>query len=350
MIWKQSDKRHWWRKCSCVSGDLSQWTCAELEFPECVKEYADSDERARDRLNRGYIACKKCGKPLPFYSGPGTGMWIPEKPSIVDFEGYRWSHLTSHFHDPLDILKEFNDPPYGNIGDVYRLRLGLPYSSAEDKLKKNVVLQACGDDLAADKHKGPCCAGADVGLTKHVTIGFKRGKEKYTVIRSAAIKSFDEMYDLFMRYGVKKAVVDIRPYEDEARAFQKKCKKAHIDVWLCQYTENPLQESDFNDDTGVVKAYRTGILDRSHRYLSNGSIILPRRSPKVAEWAEQCCNMEKYADKDRNGAKVMRYRACGDRKQGDHYRHTVNYFLLAGQRSATYKKGGMARQTRCINN
>jgi hypothetical protein len=350
LIWKKSDQRHWYRKCDCVRGDLSAWTCAELEFPDCVKEYDDSIDRARERKHRGYVACKNCGKPLPFYNGSGTGMWVPSKPHIVDFEGYRWSHLTSVFHDPLDILNEFEDPPYGNIGDVYRLRLGLPYSSAEDKLKIDVVLRCCGDRLALTKHSGPCCAGVDVGKIKHLTIGYKTDKEKFTVIRFAALKSFDDIYEMFLRYGVKKAVVDIRPYEDEARAFQKKCKKANIEVFLCEYGDNPTQEGEFNDNTGIVKTYRTGILDRSHRYLSNGAITLPSiQSPKIRWFAEQCCNMEKYKDTNRYGQEIFRYRPCGDRTVGDHFRHTLNYFILAAGRAPTMRAKGFQRQTKCIS-
>jgi hypothetical protein len=155
---------------------------------------------------------------------------------------------------------------------------------------------------------------------------------------------------MFLRYGVKKAVVDIRPYEDEARAFQKKCQKANIEVFLCEYGDNPTQEGEFNDNTGIVKTYRTGILDRSHRYLSNGAITLPSiQSPKIRWFAEQCCNMEKYKDTNRYGQEIFRYRACGDRTVGDHFRHTLNYFILAAGRAPTMRAKGFQRQTKCIS-
>jgi hypothetical protein len=351
LVWKQSDMRHWFRKCSCTGGDLSAWTCAELEFPNCVREFEDADEREREGKHRGYICCKKCGKELPFWAGPKTGMWIPQKPSITDFDGYRWSHLTSVYHDPIQILREFENPPYGNLGDVYRLRLGLPYSAAEDKLRPNVVLANCGPDPMQSRHGGPCAMGMDVGITKHIVIGNRTDKEKYEIIKVAQIRTFDEAYDLCKRFGVKRGVVDIRPYEDEARSFQKKCKQAGIIIHLCQYVDNATQEYVFNENTGIVKTYRTGIFDQSHRFLSNGSIALPRQCPAVEEFAQQCCNAEKYADKDRNGATVMRYRPCGDQKQGDHYRSATNYLLLAVPKIAMvksrYTKTGKAED--CIS-
>ena len=349
LIYKQSDMRHWHRKCSCVGGVLSAWTCAEQEFPNCVKEYPDADEREREGKHRGYIACKKCGKPLPIWAGPGTGMWIPDRPSVIDFEGYQKGHLTSNFHDPITILKEFEDPPYGNLGGVYRMRLGEPFSSAEDKLRENVVLANCGNHIMPTKHTGPCAAGLDVGLVKHIIIGTRLDKERYDVVRVAQIKSFEDAYDMCIKYGVKQGVVDIRPYEDEARAFQKKCMSKGITIFLCQYVDSPVQEQAFNDNTGVVKTYRTGIFDRSHRVLSNGLIILSRQDSAMKEFAQQCCNCEKYPTQDRLGATVMRYRVCGNIRQGDHYRNTLNYFLLAAGRTPTVKKKGFTRQTVCIN-
>jgi hypothetical protein len=349
MVFKQSDQRQWFRRCECVRGDLSAWTCAELEFPGCVREYSDSDERSKSGLHRGYIACKKCGNPVPVFSGPGTGMWIPKHPSIVDFEGYQISHLSSKFHDPLEILEKFENPPYGDIGGVYRMELGLPFSAAEDKLKVNVVLQNCGCLFQDTKHDGPCAMGVDVGLIKHVVIGVKTGFDKFEIIRVAKCRTFDEISDLRRRYNVKSTVVDIRPYEDEARKFQKFERTQGNRVFLCQYVESPLREYDFNDDNGVVKTYRTGIFDNSHRMMANGNIILPRKDFHIEEFAQQYCNCEKYPDKDRNGTPVMRYRPCGDQRQGDHYRNSTNYFLLAATKTAKVNPSGKRSKPKIVS-
>jgi len=349
LVWKGSDMRHWYRKCTCMTGDLHQWMSAEKEFPDCVREYPDADEREREGKHRGFIACKRCGKPLPVWSGRDTGMWVPDKPSIVDMEGYRWSHLSSAFHDPAEILRKFIDPPYGNLGGVYRMHLGLPYSAAEDKLRKNVILGNCCSELMKMSSPGPCIAGMDVGLIKHLVIGMKTAPEKIEIVRVAKPTSFDEAYDLFRRYNVRSGVVDIRPYEDEARKFQKLCKKVGIKVYLCQYVDNSSVEYSFNDNTGIVKTYRTGIFDQSHRYFANGNITLPRQNSDIEEFAQQCCNCEKYPDKDRNGSDVMRYRPCGDTRQGEHFRNALNYLLLSTHKAAVVAKKGSTRQKMCIN-
>jgi hypothetical protein len=349
LIFKQSDQRQWFRRCDCVKGDLSAWTCAELTFPDCVQEYPDAEERSRNGLHRGFIACRKCGKPVPSWNGPGSALWIPQKPSVTDFDGYQISHLSSKFHDPMEILKKFENPPYGDIGGVYRMELGLPFSAAEDKMRLHTVLDNCGSYISANSHAGPCIMGVDVGLIKHVVIGIKTGHDKYEILRVAKCRTFDEITDLRRRYNVKSTVVDIRPYEDEARKFQKFEKTQGNRVFLCQYVESALREFDFNDDTGVVKTYRTGIFDNSHRLMSNGNIVLPRKDSSIQEFAEQYCNCEKYPDKDRNGATVMRYRPCGDMKQSEHYRNATNYFLLAAVKSTIVKSSRHSGQNDVVD-
>ena len=93
----------------------------------------------------------------------------------------------------------------------------------------------------------------------------------------------------------------------------------------------------FNDNTGVVRAHRTGIFDQTHRLLAQGDISIPYQCPETEEFARQCCNCAKFEEKDkRRNIIVYRYRPTGDRQE--HYRNALNYFLLAasGHRIATY--------------
>jgi hypothetical protein len=104
---------------------------------------------------------------------------------------------------------------------------------------------------------------------------------------------------------------------------------------------------DFNDNTGVVKAHRTGIFDTTHRMLTDGSIVLPAQCPEVEEFARQCCNCAKFEEKDkRSGAITFRYRPTGDEQE--HFRNALNYFVLAAGRNILAKvklSGNKHRQT-----
>jgi len=335
LIFKQSDQKFWFRRCGC-----GHWTCAEKSFPECVK--------IRDN-GTGYVGCDKCGKEIPVWAGEGTGEWVPDYPDKTAYmEGYMASQLMTPFNDPAEILEDFVNPPFGNLADVYRLRLGRAYSDRSDKLRKSDVLANCGSDGIATRHSGPCAMGVDVGKVKHVVIGTKVDNKRFEILRAVKIPAgpdgWNQISDLAKRYGVKSTVIDIRPYEDEARAYQSSHSPSVTNpgVYLCEYSDTQITEASFNNHTGIVKVHRTGIFDNTHRLLTTNKIILPYQCPEIEEFARQCCNCARFEEKDkRKGTVVHRYKPTGDRQE--HFRNALNYFVLAasGHRIKTvspYKK------------
>jgi len=320
-VWQNSDKREWFRRCSC-----GHWFSADLEFPECVKIRDDGT---------GYIGCSKCGKPVPFWAGEGTGEWRPQAEGEI--VGYHWSQLTSVYNDPAEILQDFLEPPQGNIDDVYRLRLGLPHVQAEDKLTDNIIRDCCTHEPMPTRHSGQCAMGVDVGKIKHVVIGTRTGRDNYRIIRVAQVSKWEDIHDLAKRYGVKSAVVDSLPSLDSSREFQ---KAEPYSVFLCQYSENSTIGVQFNRDSGIVKANRTEICDATHAVFAEKRIGIPRGdSPAIKTFIQQVGNMAKVLETNkRTGEQIFRYRAVGT--GGDHYRHAMNYFLLAAG------KIGVARSRR----
>jgi len=313
LLFKQSDQRYWFRKCSC-----GHWTCAELSFPQCVKIREDGT---------GYIGCDKCGKEVLMWAGEGSAEWVPKFPEKSDYmHGYMASQLMSPRNDPAEILEDFINPPLGNLADVYRLRLGRPYSAREDKLRKSDVLANCGGDFPSIKHNGPCAMGVDVGKRYHaVVIGIKTGKDSHELLRTVKADGFQEVRALAKRYNVKSTVIDIGPYYEAAREYQKACNQK---VYLCEYKDTQSVDEMFNENNGEVKVNRTAIFDKSHRLLTNGSIRLACQCPETEEFARQCCNCAKFEETDkRKGTIVFRYRKTGDRM--DDLRSALNYYLIA---------------------
>lgn len=249
------------------------------------------------------------------------------------------------FNDPAEILEHYVNPPFGDIANVYRLRLGRPYSATSDKLRKSDVLMCCGNDGLFTRHSGPCAMGVDIGKIKHVIIGMKLPKDKYEILRAIKIpegrESWNQIADLARMYNVKSTVIDIRPYEDEARAYQVKHGGGGTNpsTFLCEYSDTQITDSDFNNNTGIVKAHRTGIFDQTHRIISVGDLILPRQCPEIEEFARQCCNCARFEEKDkRRNIIVHRYRPTGDKQE--HFRNAMNYFVLAcrGHRVGTVSR------------
>jgi hypothetical protein len=320
-IFSTSDQRHWFRKCGC-----GEWTCAELSFPDCVKIRPDGT---------GYIGCNKCGKEVPIWNGEGSSEWVPSVPANSDYmQGYRWSQLTSVFNDPAEILEAFTNPPEGNLADVYRLRLGLPYIGAEDRLTEAQIYACCKNEIQAHSHSGPCAMGVDVGKIKHIVIGVRSGNDQYTIVKVAQLSSWSDIHDIARRFNVKSAVIDIRPYEDSARKYQSESRHK---TFLCEYKENAPQGTVYNDRTGIVSVNRTEIFDTSHRtVVTPGMLTIPRYCPEIKEFAIQMCGAYKVLETNKkSGTSIYRYKGTND-----HYRNAVNYFLLAasGHRVAAVTK------------
>ncbi len=331
-IFQLSDQRYYFRKChSC-----GESTCAELFFMEsperCVGVRADG---------AGYIACKKCGREVHI----ADGQWQPQvKANTGYMHGYQWSQLTSSTNDPKEILDQFLDPPHGNLSDIYRLRLGLPYIAAEDRLTKADVYGCCSNMGMSPSHPGPCAMGVDVGKTKHIIIGTKIGNDQYKIVKVVILSSWDDIHDIARKYNVKSAVIDIRPYQDAAMEFQ---KAARYPVFLCEYSDNPAYTRTWDTKREIVKDYRTALFDASHRLTTTpGSLTIPRTCPDIDEFVKQMCVPYKLLETNkRTGAKQYRYKGTND-----HYRNALNYFMLAAStgRIATARRGGK-RQSHAKN-
>jgi len=331
-VFQKSDQRYFHNRCP----HCGEWTCPTLDFPECVKL----------RENRtGYIACKKCGREL---KNRTDGEWVAAAPQNSDYmHGYQWSQLNSARNDPAEILEQFNDPPQGNIGDIYRLKLGLPYVAAENRLTEGQVYACCNNEVMSTSSRGPCAMGVDVGKIKHVIVGVRTHKERWQILKVIKLSRWEDIHDLAKRFNVRSAVVDIRPYEDEARRFQ---AAEPYRVGLCEYSENVLQDGVW-DKNNTVKVYRTGIFDRIHTMFAEQQVVLPRKSPEIDTFVAQVCAVAKVLETNqRTGTAVYRYHKVGS--AGDHYRNAMNYFFLAarGGRLARVESSRTVRQKYAINN
>lgn len=326
-IFSKSDQRHWFRKCKC-----GEWTCAELSFPDCVKIRKDGT---------GYIGCNKCGEEIFIKDGE----WVPSVPANSDYmHGYRWSQLTSAFNDPAEILEAFINPPEGNLADVYRLRLGLPYIAAEDRLTEATVYNCCDSHLQSHSHPGPCAMGVDVGKIKHIVIGVRTGDDQYAIVKVAQLSKWDDIHDTARRFHVKSDVVDIRPYEDSARKYQSETRHR---TFLCEYKENTPQGTLYNDRTGIVSVNRTEIFDTTHRMvMTPGMLTIPRFCPEIKEFAKQMCGAYKVLETNKkSGTSIYRYKGTND-----HYRNALNYFILAAKGGKIARVGGHKHRQTVANN
>ena len=325
LLWQRSDQRYLYHPCTCGYRD----NCPTKDFindPE--KTVGEYNELTIDGQRKGYLRCQKCGKPLNVL----ICEYRPDFPNRKEYCFWQVSHLSYINSNPARILRDFRNPPNNDLGGVYKNDLGLPYSSSEEKLQKHVVLACCGREAMAENHTGPCAIGVDNDDNKHVVIGIRTGNEKYELLKMARLDDFNAVYDLIRRFNIRFGVADLRPNKDSAQQFQKAAASIGCKIFLCEYTESALQDANFNDNTGIVKVYRTGIFDTSHRVMSEQYMILPRQCATVDMFATQYCNCAKQKNEKIKDKVVYNYINTGDLKIGAHFRNATNYFIVAANR------------------
>jgi hypothetical protein len=235
------------------------------------------------------------------------------------------------FIDPGKIIDLYENPPNGDLSEIMNSKLGRAYIAQENRLTQNLVWGTCSPDYMATRHDGPCFAGVDVGKKLHVVIGTRKTRELMKVLHVARVDSFNDLHELADRFNVTSMVIDYKPEIHKVRDFQATERYA---VYACDYVERKTGQATWDEKDGMVKVNRTEICDATHELvITPGRLEIPARNKELEQFAFEMCNMAKKLEDDPHGGKVYRYRQLGNDISGpDHYRHAMNYALLAAER------------------
>ena len=314
-MYQNSDQRVWMVECPACGKEAS----LDLEFPNSLRRRLDGTV---------YRACIHCTAEVH----PSKGRWVAQYPNkSKDLVGWWISQLNSLYVDPTLILNKYEDPPYGNLSEVMNSTLGRAYIPAENRLTHAEVYACCGDDPMVNKHEGPCCMGVDVGSSLHVVIAQRLSRKTLKVIKIGRYSSFNDLHDLARDFNVKSAVIDLFPEKRKVVEFQ---KAENFSVFGCNYVETRTGQIAWDEKDHIIKGNRTEICDMTHDLVSNpGGMVIPRRNTEVDEFVKEVCNIAKVLDEDPDtGSKTFRYKKLS---VNDHYRHALNYALLASDRIGT---------------
>ena len=309
--YQNSDQRVWMLECPSCGKESS----LDLEFPASIRRRLDGS---------AYRACIYCHAELH----PSKGRWIAQVPSkSKDLVGWWISQLNSVYVDPTNILNRYEDPPYGDLSEVMNSTLGRAYIPAENRLTHQEVYSRCGAEPMANNHGGPCCMGVDVGSVLHVVIAQRKTRNTLKVVKVARVDSFNDLHDLARDFHVKSAVIDLFPEKRKVVEFQ---KSENFSVFGCNYVETRTGQISWDEKDHIIKGNRTEICDMTHELVSSPQgLELPRRNTEIDQFAREVCNIAKVLDEDSDtGSRVFRYKKLGP----DHYRHALNYALLASER------------------
>jgi hypothetical protein len=249
--------------------------------------------------------------------------------------------------DPYSIVEAYKDKSDSNQEKVHKFSLGLPFMPKSNALTLSEVYSCCGYKPECETYDRPSIMGVDVGGSSgfHVVIGIKTNKSSYEVFRVDCLEGFEDVLLLANRFNVKVGVCDMLPELTAARKFQKEAKGMGMKIWLNIYnTSNPVDEVVWDDETRVVKTYRNYIFDTSHRVVADGMVVLPRRSRKIEEFARQYIVPVKLRDDKKN---TFRYFSPSSK---DHYRNSMNYFLIASFVSRITRPDGYKSKKKYVVN
>lgn len=315
-MYQNSDQRVWMIRC----GACSKETCLDLEFPACLR-----------RENNGKVnrVCVHCGAIIH----PSMGRWIPQYPDrSQDLVGWWISQLNSVHIDPGYILDLYENPPNGDLSEVMNSKLGRAYIPAENRLTEADVYSCMGKDPMLNTHEGPCCMGVDVGRELHVVVAQRSTEHTLKILKVGRFESFNDLHDIAQMFNVQSCVIDLRPETRKVREFQ---RSENFAVFGCEYIESQVGAPQWNDKDKIVRINRTEICDASHeQVIEPGKLELPRLNTEVKQFAFELCNIAKTLEEDSvTGSKNYRYKKLGNRP--DHYRHALNYCLLASEKVGT---------------
>lgn len=333
-LYSKSDQRIWLIECQSCGRETS----LDLEFPNCFKYKAGGHSAGKniiniDRSKTVYRACKHCEAEL----FPKNGYWIPQKPDR-DFVGYWDSQLGSIFSDPASLLREYQDPDTDQTR-FHNLKLGKAYIASENKLTVNDVYLCCSNDSMSMGHAGPCAAGVDVGDTLHVLIAQKIGDQGCKIIKAARVSTFNDVWDLCRLFGVSSIVFDAHPELHKVREY---CSAAPYSAFGCVYSEEQIGIAAWNETSRTITVNRTELCDATHKLVTApGSLSLPRKDAEIEIVAKQITSVVKVIEEKKDtGVRKYRYRKIGE----DHYRHALNYLLLALSRVKSVNTTGIVTQ------
>ena len=313
-MYAQSDQRAWFLECPKCGKE----TCLDLEFPNSLRRRIDGTV---------YRCCIHCQGELH----PSKGRWVALYPDkSQDLVGWWISQLNSIYVDPTYVLDKYENPPSGDLSEVMNSHLGRAWLPAENRLTEQEVLGCCGSDAELTRHDGPTCMGVDVGNELHVVIAERKTRTSLKIIKIGRYKHFSDLHDLARAFNVKSAVIDLYPEQRKVRDWQ---RQESFSLFGCQYLEARAQMIAWDERERILKVNRTEICDATHELIAeSGRLELPRRNAEINKFAFEMCNIAKIlVEDDDTGSRIFRYKKLGSSRP-DHYRHALNYCLLASER------------------
>lgn len=338
-LFDASDGRRWHHRCThCGERQPLEWEVNMVDRDSSGRWMVRDTARAAAGLLRP--VCRKCSQ--PFDRGELSGEWVAERPSEPR-RGYQISRLDVLSQNMRELWHEWREAQ-GNSAKLQAFHcsvLGKPYTAKGSSVDMEALAAAaCGAPMdhggGGDYDGELVVAGVDVGTQLHVDIStLKLDGETQTYHRvgrwTGTVRTFDQLYDMLVRYRVNCAVVDARPEIRKAQELRDRCQASGVcDLWLCQFhPTDRIGREDYGMRQDhlrrVVTVDRTQLLDAT---MDDLRVSPPRRTYPEDVWSVQGWQDQMIAPKRVLSPRGERY-IWDEGNADDHFRFSDAYQRVA---------------------
>jgi len=312
-LYDDSDQRRWFFQCDgCGHRQALDW------FRNVVEQDDDGAWKLRDSSRSQHLQamasktpragmdarplCNRCH--APFNRAAEGGLWVPAYAGRA--RGYSMSRLDVLSDSLWGLFAEWQavQGSTDRLSAFYTSVLGIPYEFSGARVT-HAMLGSCATGPAIDYLGGPeygprvVTAGVDVGSVLNVTISTTEkpttpdGEPVRLCRYVGAVRTFDEVADLFRRYRVDVAVVDVAPEMRMAQGLRDQfTAEGGTEVWLTRFHPTPrtgVQKYGMRLDyqQKVITVDRTQVFDATFDDLRDGTRVFPEDVFTVFGWSDQ---------------------------------------------------------------
>jgi hypothetical protein len=304
-----SDQRVWLVRCRCRHE-------AEVTYEqEETSHFVDEERELR--------VCGKCKRPLPPET-IATGRWVARRRRRPP--GFHISKLIVPGQDMAELVEGHNAGDEDTLSAHYNFDLGLPYAPKGGSLSEETIHACRRNYTPTDVYTGPdwVTAGVDIGRVIHVRISRWPAKFGGRAVPAfiGEIRSFEELAQLWDRFGVNLGVVDIYPEERKAKEFADAFRgRVLLNRWA---SEGQADNIVVDDDHRILKTRRTWACDQTIAAFEQQRRLLPKNLPRG--YVPQVTAVFRVVEEKLNGGLVARYMSM---RPDDHFFFAETYDLIA---------------------
>ena len=305
-LYEESDQRAWFCQCNrCGHWQGLDWLEHVVEKDDGgrwiprdpIAKQLLKDTRPKNLKYEIKPVCSKCNET---FERSGGGEWVVKYPSR-ERAGYTISRLDVLSQTYTDLFVEWLDAQ----GDINRLSTfytsvlgqGFEYSGARITID---LLHSCATgeelDYGGGYEEELVSMGVDVGSLLNVVISVTKrtedDKAKRETILVCAVRKFEELKDLIVRYNVSCCTIDAMPETRKSQELRDWGKSNGVMIWLCRFYPTPRFGREaygrkLNWRDRVVQVDRTQVLDATFEEIKNQQRTLPKDVFSVLGFKEQ---------------------------------------------------------------